>query len=108
MVEGGANEVDDARVCEAVMFGFEQVHNAAAPPLLYFPVVIGNQQAQPVISCLERLREIRQKPTRAAFLSVPPADVAALMSQWVVMATTSSSHLSSSCVCVHAGFADRA
>ncbi|KAL5463352.1 hypothetical protein EMCRGX_G032244 [Ephydatia muelleri] len=61
MVEGGANEVDDARVCEAVMFGFEQ--------------------AQPVISCLERLREIRRKPTRAAFLSVPPADVAALMSQ---------------------------
>ena len=106
MVEGGANEVDDARVCEAVMFGFEQVRSAAAPPL-YFPVVIGNQQAQPVISCLERLREIRRKPTRAAFLSVPPADVAALMSQWVVMATASSSHLSSSCVCVHAGFADQ-
>ena len=82
MVEGAANEVADARVCEAVMFGFEQVYTSLSwPP---YPLIVkchGNQQAQPVIRCLEKLREIRKKPTRSTPLSVPPADVAAMMSQ---------------------------
>lgn len=46
MVEGAGNEVDDARVCEAVMFGFEQVCIEAglAPP--FTVVVVINRLSQ--------------------------------------------------------------